>query len=438
MECHIQIFLEDAWRDSAVITVPSPELGGVNGRTVFEYDLEYVFGECNAPISLPFPVNTANQTLMHWPAFLYDLIPQGNGRKYLLGQLKLADDKTSDFALICAGAFNPIGHIRIREAVEYFQNHVAKHDTAGLDQGMTFDEIIVRGDAFTERMMIQSMLAAGTTGVQGAAPKYLFSRDHEALWHVDSALPDAQAAEHFIIKLPRGKEAVDKKLLRNEAAYMRVAHEMGLRIHGAVEHHNDMLFIPRFDRTVSHGKVLRHHQESAASIAGIVGFDARPTQFELLHAMRKVLTEKEADTIEFLKRDVLNLAMRNTDNHARNTAIQKIGSTVRLTPLFDFAPMYLDPEGIARAVRWYHPQTGKEVTNWRDVLDTLALSADEHNRIRAEMAAFGEKMVMLSDCMRRAGVDDDIIEYLQTGINEQIRQLSDLQPASIKKPKNNG
>lgn len=375
----------------------------------------------------------SRHALENWPAFLYDLIPQGSGRKFLLGLLNIVDGKAADFPLICAGGFNPIGRVRVREAVEYFHSHIDRHETDGLDKGLTFAEILARGDKFAERMMIQSMLAAGTTGVQGAAPKYLLTKDHAGLWHADGALSDAEAAGHFIVKLPRGKEEVDKKVLRNEAAYMRVAGEMGLRIEGVVEHHHDMLFVPRFDRAVHQGKVLRHHQESAAAVAGMVGFDARPTQFELLNALRSVLTDKEAGTIEFLKRDVLNLAMRNTDNHARNTAAQKIGKEVRLTPLFDFAPMYLDPDGISRATRWYHPETKKEITNWGDVIDALDLGADERINVLAEMAAFGEKLDGLSDCMRDAAVDDDIINHLQKSIDEQARQLHELDPVTHSK-----
>lgn len=426
MECHIQLFLDDAWRDCAIVTVPDPEKGGVQARTLFEYDLDYAFDETDEPVSLALPVDARCHTLAHWPAFLYDLIPQGNGRRYLLGQLNLRDGKEADFHLLCAGAFNPVGRIRITEAVDYFKEHHARHAAGAADEAMTFEDITGRGDVFVERMLAQSMLAAGTTGVQGAAPKYLLTRDHAGGWHADGTLPDTQAAQHFIVKMPRGQTPADRKVLRNEAAYMRVAKEMGCRVHGQVQCHHDMLFIPRFDRQVQQGKVLRHHQESAASVAGIPGFDARPGHFEVLAALRTVLTDRTSDTIEFLKRDVLNLAMRNTDNHARNTAIQKRGAHVSLTPLFDFAPMYLDPEGIARAMRWYHPQTRKELHDWGSILSTLDLDANERPAIHRAMSAFGETMNDLEEIMRRCGVDEDMIDYLQIGINEQRRQLRDL------------
>lgn len=426
MECHFQIFIDDQWIDCAAVSVEDARLQRGNARSVFEYDLDYAFDKIMEPVSLRFPVDANRHALPHWPAFFYDLIPQGSGRKFLLGQLGLVDGPGADFPLVCAGAFNPIGRVRVTEAVEYFQRHIQRHDGQDLDRGFTLQEIIERGEAFHERMMVHSMLAAGTTGVQGAAPKYLLTVDRQGLWHADGALADVEAVSHFIVKRPRGTTVADKKVLKNEAAYMRVANAMGIRTPDPLEHHEDLLFIPRFDRVVENGKLTRRHQESLASLAGLVGFDARPSQFELLNALRTVVTDKTGETIEFLKRDVLNLAMRNTDNHARNTAVQKIGNDIRLTPLFDFAPMYLDPEGISRAARWYHPVTRRELTEWRDVIVALELAAGEVDRITLELHHFGIQMKELGNHMKQAGVDEDIVAYLKPNIDEQIRQLSSL------------
>lgn len=421
MECTLQIHLDEHWVDCSTITARQDSTG-----RFFEYDLDYAFAAGADAVSLPYPVDATLRTFPHWPPFFYDLIPQGSGRKFLLGELNLVDGPAADFHLVMAGAFNPIGRIRVKEAVAYFERHVQRHDARRIDRGFTLEEIAARGDEFHERIMVHSMLAAGTTGIQGAAPKYLLTKDRHGLWHADGALADAEAESHCIVKRPRGATLADKKVLRNEAAYMDVAAAMGIRTHSALQRVNDALFIPRFDRQVANGKVIRLHQESAASLLGLVGFDARPSQFALLQAIRTHVTDKTGETIEFLKRDVLNLAMRNTDNHARNTAVQKIGNDVCLTPLFDFAPMYLDPEGITRAARWYHPVSKKELLNWRDVLATLALDDAERALISHALWMFGDQMRKLSTHMKAAGVDDDIILFLQPGIDEQCRQLRSL------------
>jgi serine/threonine-protein kinase HipA len=50
-----------------------------------------------------------------------------------------------------------------------------------------------------------------------------------------------------------------------------------------------------------------------------------------------------------LRERILNIAMGNVDNHCRNTAIIKYATgEVMLSPLYDFAPMFLSPSGISR------------------------------------------------------------------------------------------
>jgi len=422
MDCHIEIFHEGQWLEAAVATFSDRVHNGFRASDcVFEYDMLYAFGEAPPPVSLTFPVDAVRHALAACPAFLYDLVPQGNGRRFLLGDLGLPDAQASDLPLLCAGAFNPIGRLRIREAVRYFDDHVERH---GLAAGsFTFEELLARAPDFHEMMMVYGMLAVGGTGVQGVAPKYLLTEGRDGKWHPDAALPDDHAHRHYIVKRPRGPSEADRKVLRNEARYMEVAQRLGIRSFDLPALHGDMLFIPRFDRRAHDGQVSRFHQESVASIAGLAGFGVKANQFELLAAIRKVVDAPLDDTIEFIKRDVLNLAMRNPDNHARNTAVHTVDGVTRMTPLFDFAPMYLDPEGIARAARWYHLETKKELQRWEDILAHLALPASERSQVVEALVRFGERLATLPDCMREAGVDGDIIDFVEPSIAAQRTQL---------------
>ncbi|MGF6774042.1 serine/threonine-protein kinase HipA [Paraburkholderia sp. GAS199] len=422
MDCTLQIFLDGRWIDCAQV-----EFDG--GLCHWNHLVEYALDHPDEPVSLAEPVDMDIHTNASMPAFLYDLVPQGAGRHFLLGELKVADGPDADFPLICAGAFDPIGRIRVAEAVGYFEAHVARHpDSRGLP-GMTIADLVDRSVEFTERMFLHGMLGTGTTGVQGAAPKYLLTRDREGLLHGDAVLPDANATRHLIAKLPRGRSEADLKVLRNEAAYMRVAAALDIRTHpDAPSLHGDVLLIPRFDRTVQGGEVTRLHQESVASLMGLAGFDQRPSLFDVVTAIRKVVSNPAAETLEFIKRDVLNLAMRNTDNHARNTAVQVIGGQVQLTPLFDFAPMYLDPDLIPRALRWYRPDTRVELTDWADVLAALPVPDGERATIAAGLRRFAVRIESLTDLMDGQGVDHDIVEFLTQSIDTQVRQLKALKP----------
>jgi serine/threonine-protein kinase HipA len=427
MDCRIEIFHEGEWVEAARASFSNVVRSGFRASDcVFEYDLGYAFDDMPAPVSLTLPVDADRHVLQAWPAFLYDLVPQGNGRRFLLDRLKLPDAQASDLPLLCAGAFNPVGRLRIREAVDYFERHRTSYDLPV--DGFAFDELLARTPDFHEAMMAHGMLAAAGTGIQGVAPKYLLTEAQDGRWYADAALPDDQAHRHFIVKRPRGPSETDRKVLRNEARYMQVAQRFGIRTFDLPVLHGDMLFIPRFDRRVQNGCVLRYHQESAASIAGLAGFGIQANQFDLLAAIRKVVDDPLAETIEFIQRDVLNLAMRNTDNHARNTAVQTIDGVTRITPLFDFAPMYLDPEGITRAARWYHPDNGKELQRWSDVLAHLALPASEREPLIEALVRFGERMATLAACMREAGVDEDVVDFVKPHIDAQRTQLLALRP----------
>lgn len=422
MDCHIEIFHDNQWLEAAHAGFSDIVRNGFRANDcVFEYDLDYAFGAAPLPVSLALPVDVDRHVLQGWPAFLYDLVPQGNGRRFLLDRLQLPDAQASDLPLLCAGAFNPIGRLRIREAVHYFEQHVERHDVAA--EGFAFDELIARAPHFHETMMVHGMLAAGGTGIQGVAPKYLMTEGHDGKWYPDAALPDEQAQRHYIVKRPRGPSEADRKVLRNEARYMEVAQRLGIRTFELPSLHDDMLFIPRFDRCARDGRVLRFHQESAASIAGLAGFGIQANQFQLLAAIRRVVDVPIEETIEFIQRDVLNLAMRNPDNHARNTAVHTVDGVTRITPLFDFAPMYLDPEGITRAARWYHLDTGKELQRWEDILEHLALPRQEHQQLVDSLVRFGAQLAALPDCMRELGVDEDIVDFVTPSISAQRAQL---------------
>lgn len=422
MDCHIEIFHEGEWIEAAEASFPDGVRHGFRASgCVFEYDFDYAFRPAPSPVSLALPVDATRHVLADWPAFLYDLVPQGNGRRFLLGQLGLPDAQASDVPLLCAGAFNPIGRLRIREAVTYFEAHVERHEAAA--SGFDLDALLARPPDFHETMMVYGMLATGGTGIQGVAPKYLLTEAHDGNWYPDAALPDDRARRHYIVKRPRGPLDADRKVLRNEARYLDVARRMGIRSFDIPELRGDMLFIPRFDRRAQDGRVLRFHQESAASIAGLAGFCIQPDQFQLLAAIRRVVDSPLEETIEFIRRDVLNLAMRNPDNHARNTAVQTVDGVTRLTPLFDFAPMYLDPEGITRAARWYAPGTRRELRNWTDVLAHMALPAAEHAQVVEALVGFGARLETLTDCMRDAGVDDDIVGFVTPSVTAQREQL---------------
>jgi len=417
---------------------PAAELQAFShNRVRFNYLDNYVFGDINLPVSLTLPVGLWPEPLMQGltglepdhrpPSFLYDLVPQGQGRKFLLSALNLPDSDEMIMPLLMAGAFNPIGCTRLNTAMHFFAQEARKNPDPQLTQGFSLEDITQRSDEFLNHIALHAMLATGTTGVQGVAPKFLLTTDQHGRWFADMALPDELAHAHWLVKLPRGKSDDDRSVLRNEAPYLRVAQAVGLRCGHAPVLHGDMLFLRRFDRlVVPDGGVQRLHQESLASVVGQRGFGMAQSQQTLLAGLRRVVTDPARETLEFIKRDVLNLALRNTDNHARNTAVQRTPhGIVQLTPLFDFAPMFKDPGVVPRSCHW-RDKAGVRQADWRQVIEQLDVPDTERTALAAELSQFADTVARLDVIALDCGVERVVIDACAKAIETQVRQLADL------------
>ena len=432
MDARIEIYRHGTWQAAAEIVMLGEEACRI------EYLPEYAFGDDAAPISLGLPVGfeppafddpDAMAPPRDVPAFLYDLVPQGLGRRRLVGLLGLRDHDALVMPLVLHGAFNPIGRVRVDQAVAYYQAQLEKNpEREAAACGFDLAEVLQHGEHFLDHLSVHGMLATGTTGVQGAAPKFLLTQAEDGRWYADGSLEDARAQAHWLVKMPRGSAEDDKVVLRNEAAYLTVAAACGLRAMEGHHHRGDMLFVRRFDRQVTPTGVLRLHQESLASLAGLRGFGRTTDHGTLLRAMRAHVDDPLAETLEYLKRDVLNLALRNTDNHARNTAVQILpDGHVQLTPVFDFAPMFRDPEIIARSVHWRDP-SGKRIDEWPQILDTLDVPDAEKPILAGELRAFAQTVGDLPRIAGDAGVEPAVIEACRASI-ETVAEALDSLPA---------
>ncbi|MDL2284273.1 HipA domain-containing protein [Oxalobacter sp. OttesenSCG-928-P03] len=423
MQCTIEIFKGGWWQECCTITVEDPSAGFTAPSTI-SYNPDYLFEGRFAP-SLRYRPAPGVVELPHWPAFLTDLIPQGDGRQYLQDVLELPDDPGSDWRFLLMGPINPVGQIRVREAADAYRERMRQLDPKWSEQGFTTEEVLSRSEAFTEHFDAHGIFSSGATSIQGLAPKLLLTQGKDGLWYADATLPDSQAARHVILKLSRARNLADWTILRHEAIYMRLAREMGLHVGELPEWKNDMLFVPRFDRTVTPDRVIRHHQESLASLAMLFDPQAPATHNSMLEILRQFVSDPHQATLEYLRRDIMNLALGNTDNTPYNTAIQTVNGEVRLTPLYDFAPMYLDTDDLSRTLEWVD-ENGNEITNWADVLHSLPFSNAEKDVLRRELRAFGQQMEKLESLMQAFGMSDDIMTDRYYGIQNQRWQLGEL------------
>jgi len=136
--------------------------------------------------------------------------------------------------------------------------------------------------------------------------------------------------------------------------------------------------------------------------------------------------DPQAEVLEYLRRDIANLALGNKDNHARNTALQRdFSGHVALSPLFDFAPMFLHPDGIGRRMRWAAGDAGSP--DWSRVLDAVCRDSALDRALLCE--GLRQMAPALADIVREGealGMSAAVHALLRPGIESLARQLDGL------------
>ena len=135
-------------------------------------------------------------------------------------------------------------------------------------------------------------------------------------------------------------------------------------------------------------------------------------------------TDPPLEIAESLCRDVLNLALGNKDNHARNTAIcRQFDGRIALTPLYDFVPMLLHPDGIARRCRWDGEGVAGPV--WHEVVARLAARHGlDATVLAARLAALLPGLRELAAHGIELGIEGSLLERLRPAINAQCAALA--------------
>src|SRR3546814_5012149 len=149
MDSLIELHAEGAWHPAARMTTSARGLR-------FEYLTDYVFGTGTWPVALSLPVDmTIVSTPLDAPAtplaFLWDLVPQGRGRRHLANLLGVPEhDPTQDLLLAQHGAFAPIGRLRLDTAQRFYAAHI----DATAAPGFTLQDMVERADVFVEQLAI--------------------------------------------------------------------------------------------------------------------------------------------------------------------------------------------------------------------------------------------------------------------------------------------
>lgn len=442
MDLDIEVFFGGAWHDAAVVGLDSPDMGYVGSADV-SYDPRYFikhaaldFGEDRftgdiRAVSVNYPVDLVNRYTDRWPAFLLDMIPQGHARRKLAQVMKLDENaRSSDLPLLLRSAGHTVGNLRVSQA--YAQERERLHGIVRV--GVTEDDILDKSDRFNEVVDRFAMLASGSSGLQGEWPKVAMTLAADGLYYPDPLVEDSEAEGHYIVKLLRSNKEADLDILSGEAVYSAVAEKIGLNVSGVSSYRNGALMIPRFDRAFRDGRLVRNGQESFVSALGISEFGYVGTHEAYIDMLKRFSSQPFEDIAEYVKRDIANLALGNSDNHGRNTAMGKYeDGSIGLTPLYDFAPMKLAPETVMRSTNWecmrcLHRQANPD---WRVVCDTIFPGGDEADRLMQTLIEFGQVLEHAPKFAEELGAGRNIARAMRAC--EQICQ--DLAIAPAHKPR---
>jgi serine/threonine-protein kinase HipA len=425
-ELFIEIFHSGQWHKAAIFSAH-----GVTGthfeESTLEYDIDYVVkymdsNNTSHRVAINYPVNFERTTQKGWPAFLLDILPSGPAREYWLDRLSLKDNDAAHWPLLQCAAGNAPGNIRTASAAQYLE--VIKEGIAH-HPGFDRKDILEKKTDFLSYAEGCGAYIGGGSSAQGQAPKFLLSEDLHGSWHVEGALDDCETKKHWLVKMPHEKRKEYSTILRNEAAYYEVARLFGLQAGAPLVYEDDVLFVERFDRAVdvrgTQRSVKRHGLESVASLCGMNTFGSRGVHDDICTQLARVVDDPVKTLQEYLARDILNIAMGNVDNHCRNTAIIKYATgEVMLSPLYDFAPMFLSPEGISRATRWENERP-TQMPDWARIATFLESLTGE--TFRAFLHDVLDKIEALPGMMKTCGVDQEITARRTDYIDELAYSL---------------
>ncbi|APR65538.1 hypothetical protein CN03_00575 [Thalassolituus oleivorans] len=440
----LQTYLDGQWLDACVLTFHEPEKGR-HGRVSLEYNASYVAknqSNLSARVSMRYPIDFFPHECDTWPAFLFDVMPMGAGRRYWLQRENLTDSAQQDLHLLRLGSRSPIGNLRIKESC-------AGREISPM--GFSMADVLSRDTHFLDYAREHGAAVGGASGAGGDAPKFQLIYGQDGLYYPEASLPDSDASEFFLVKFPRQSSsqgrplASDILVLETEAAYYRIAKRLGLNVVGCDRYSDNplklenvvyfgadeekyittpSLWLPRFDRLKGVDGMYRCAIESLYSLVGNTEPGATVPHGVYLKQLaddwRDAGQEDDVEemVVEYLRRDLLNIVLGNSDNHGRNTSIIRWEGGIDLAPIYDLAPMVLDESGITRTSRWSNENELGGRYDWRGICaEASAATQVNCDALWSGLCDFAKKLAPLKRLAEECGVPDEVLNHHVASLN---------------------
>ncbi|MEL2239417.1 HipA domain-containing protein [Leclercia adecarboxylata] len=432
----IQAWLDSEWQDIAIVTFPysdNDDWRTTEENYLSDYAIDFLDNDDRHAVSLNYPVSLYfdDGGKPGWLRFLDDIIPSGASRCYWVNYLDINDLPVGqqNFILLKYGTMSPVGNLRIKESVPDYYPQAETHY-------FTVEDVINRAADFLDYAQERGAAAGGATGAGGEAPKLLLRCSQEQRIWIDTwqNSPDNQDS-YYLVKYPRGaRNEIDYNILRAEFHYYHELTAMGfstIPIEGmklAEGRSYPSLWLPRFDIARSaQGELIKLGMESVYSMLQKgpgVTLDHETTIRTLIDKITRSNMcrvqgydfDIPAFVIEWVRRDLLNIVFANSDNHGRNTAFIKTENAIYLAPIYDFAPLKADPEGIPRSTKWSLPYESGGEYDFTGIAQALSDLVPAPQLIAA-LRETSAQLVGLKARLQERGVPEQILEMSATGFN---------------------
>jgi len=256
----------------------------------------------------------------------------------------------------------------------------------------------------------------------------------EAIW-IDTFQDDLLTPDtHYLVKFPRGRRSEDDcDILRTEYHYYQELTALGI---DTIDIRNmrlmegsryPSLWLPRFDVEFVDDRLCHYGLESVYSVLGkspgsyLNHFEVIRKLTELLASQYRVSElgegfDQQAFVTEWVIRDFLNVVFGNSDNHGRNTALIKRPEGIWLAPIYDFAPMKADPDGVARTTTWGAPFEEGGHYDWNAITEQLA-DLVEADVLLGSLRSLATRLMGLKGRLLERGVPERILNMPVMGFD---------------------
>jgi serine/threonine-protein kinase HipA len=316
-------------------------------------------------------------------AFFAGLMPEGEARTHLAVDAGVETDDV--FGMMNAYGRDVAGALIIQaEGSGEPSAEGTLHQISDAD----IREKLLRANANTAPLgVVPGITSISLAGMQ---PKIALRRGDNGTWF--ECLDGAPSTHILKPGRPSGSPAAD--LIYNEAFCLDLARHLELTtIDAEVQKFAglDALVVSRYDRVVTDGHVARVHQEDCAQMLGLNTDDpARKFQYGAalpsLRRIAEVLNQEYAPQRPLLELTTLNIALGNTDAHAKNISVlHHDNGDLALAPAYDISP------------HRHYPHTGRRSA--MDVNGTQDIDAITVVALVAEGVSWGLKDAVAADAV---------------------------------------